>query len=244
MCTFSSLERFITSRLSRWGTDGAATWTGIAGLDLLEHLFENERVSAAPAIADLQQRIAALQQSSARESLGSLEGLEGTVRVAAGGVYSVEHASLGLALLAGVSRAGGWCAVVGTPDLGYERGAELGLDVQRTVVVPDPGEEWVEVTSALIDVTQVVLVRPPARVSPRVASLLAARLRRRSSALVSWGPWPGSDLRLRVEQSRWEGLGLGHGHLRSCAPVIGVERGASPPRRWQWNPPATAAGWS
>lgn len=205
-------------------------------------MFEDGRVSAAPVIADLQQRIAALQETSARTSLGSVEWAESALQISAGGVYGVEHASLGLALLAGVSRAGGWCGVVGTPDLGYEHGVELGLDLSRTVVVADPAGDWVEVTAALIDVVQVVLVRPPARVAPQIAARLAARLRRRSAALVAWGPWPGCEARLRVERSHWEGIGEGHGHLRRRETVLAVERGSAPARRLVWRPPLSASG--
>lgn len=195
-------------------------------------------MSAAPVIAELQQRIAALTETSARTSLGSVAWSGGGLQISAGGVYGVDHASLGLALLAGVSRAGGWCGVVGTPDLGYERGVELGLDLSRTVVVPDPGGDWVEVTAALIDVVQVVLVRPAGQVAPQVAARLAARLRRRSAALVAWGAWPGCEVRVRVERSRWEGIGAGDGHLHSGESVLALERGSAPPRRLRRRTPA------
>lgn len=207
-------------------------------------MFEDGGVSAAPAITDLRQRIAALQDTQARTTLGAVEWSTGALQICAGGVYGVEHASLGLALLAGVSRSGGWCGVVGTPDLGYEHAADLGVDLKRTVVVPDPGADWVEVTAALIDVVQAVLIRPPARVPPQTAARLAARLRRRSAALVAWGPWPGCEARLRVERSQWDGIGTGHGYLRRCERVLSVERGSAPPRQVVAQPPAAAPGWA
>ena len=57
--------------------------------------------------------------------------------------------TLALALMAGPSRAGSWCAVVGVTDFGVEAASALGVDLARTVVVPEPGEQWLEVTAAL-----------------------------------------------------------------------------------------------
>ena len=62
-----------------------------------------------------------------------------------GGSYTVDSASLALALLAGPSAAGGWCGVVGVGDFGVEAAQALGVDLDRTVLVPDPGDQWLEV---------------------------------------------------------------------------------------------------
>ncbi len=142
----------------------------------------------------------------------------------AGGAYAVDNSTtLALGLLQGPSAAGAWCAVVGVPDLGVEAAAGLGVDLDRLVLVPHPGEQWLSVVSALIDVVSVVLVRPPTRegrvrIGEAAASKLASRLRQREAVLVSLGDassaaWPRSDARLTVTESNWAGIGAGFGHL-------------------------------
>jgi hypothetical protein len=137
----------------------------------------------------------------------------------AGGTYAVENSTtLALGLLQGPSAAGAWCAVVGVPDLGVEAAAGLGIDLDRLVLVPHPGEQWLSVVSALVDVVSVVLVRAPARegrvrIGEAAASKLASRLRQREAVLVSLGDWPRSDARLTVTESNWAGIGAGFGHL-------------------------------
>jgi len=137
----------------------------------------------------------------------------------AGSAYSVtDSTTLALSLLQAPSAAGAWCAVVGIPDLGVEAAAGLGLDLERLVLVPHPGEQWLSVVSALVDVVSIMLVRPPVRdgrvsVSHGSASKLASRLRQREAVLVSLGDWPGAQASLVVTSSNWAGLGSGFGHL-------------------------------
>lgn len=198
--------------------------------------------AAAQAVEQIQQlrtRMSRLQESTPPAgSLGPLEthpALAGLVQLRAGAAYAVDSATLALALLAGPSRAGGWCAAVGVADFGAEAAAALGVDLDRTVLVPEPGDRWLEVTAALVDVATVVLVRPPARVAPHQAEKLAARLRKRGAALVAWeatpGRWPRCEVRLTTRGPAWSGVGLGHGHLRSRKLLVEVQRGAAPPRR-------------
>ncbi len=137
----------------------------------------------------------------------------------AGSAYSVAGSTtLALSLLQGPSAAGAWCAVVGVPDLGVEAAAGLGIDLERLVLVPHPGEQWLSVVSALVDVVSIMLVRPPVRdgrvrITDGSASRLASRLRQREAVLVSLGDWPGASARLAVTGSSWAGLGAGFGHL-------------------------------
>lgn len=169
--------------------------------------------------------------------------LAGLLQLRTGGAYEVDRASLGMALLAAPSSEGAWSAVIGAADFGIEAAAELGVDLTRTVLVPDPGEHWVEATAALVDVVSVVLLRPPAevrdRVTERTASRLAARLRKRSAALIVWGTWPGAEARISIESSVWVGAEDGHGRLRSRKVVLGVRHGSAPVRLAElWFPSA------
>jgi hypothetical protein len=118
-----------------------------------------------------------------------------------------------MALMAGPSGAGAWCGVIGLPGFGAEAAGSLGVDLDRLILVPDPGQGWRSAVAALVDALTVVVVRPPTEVSGAEASRLGARLRRRGAVLVSCGAWPQSEAHLSVTDSTWVGLGVGHGHL-------------------------------
>ncbi|WP_395692784.1 hypothetical protein [Nocardioides sp.] len=182
-------------------------------------------------IAQLRSRMAGMQDGMPRLPLETHPALAGLVQLRAGGSYAVDSAALALTLLAGPSGAGHWCAAVGIADFGAEAARELGLDLDRTVLVPDPGDRWLEVTAALVDVATVVLVQPQGRVPEQVAERLGARLRKRSAALVVRGDWPRAEVRLTTRELAWSGVGEGHGHLRSRRILVEAQRGSAPPRR-------------
>lgn len=135
--------------------------------------------------------------------------------------------SLVLALLAAATRDGSWAAVTGLPELGLAAAAELGVDLERVALVPNPGAELVAVLSALVDGFDLVVLGPAsaAAVSPQTARRLAGRVRSRGTVLLTAGSWPGADLELRVSGRRWHGLTQdGHGHLRTRE-VVATSRG-------------------
>ncbi|MFI5427932.1 hypothetical protein [Aeromicrobium sp. UC242_57] len=148
--------------------------------------------------------------------------------------------SLALALMAGPSADGAWCAVVGTAELGLEAAAAAGVELRRTILVPDPGEAWLEVTAALIDVLGVVLLRAPAHVAAKDVSRISARLRQRGGILIAHGDWPRSEAQVALRDVEWVGVGRGHGHLQARQATVEVQRGTAPPRRARlWLPDAT-----
>lgn len=133
-----------------------------------------------------------------------------------GTVVSVTgSASLALALLAGPSRAGAWCAAVGVPGLGLLAAAEQGIDLDRLVLVAGPGAAWATVVATLVEALDVVLVGPSRDRSAADVRRLAARVREREAVVVALGEWPGADVRLAQTRCRWDGLGVGHGQLRA-----------------------------
>jgi len=184
----------------------------------------------APSLEQLRTKIAGMQDGVPRIALPTHPALADLIQLRTGAAYQVDRASLGMALLAAPSQEGSWTAVIGAADFGIEAAVEQGVDLTRTILVPDPGEQWVEATAALIDVVKVVLLRPPSAVTAHTASKLAARLRKRSSALVVWGEWPGAEARLRVHSSTWVGAAGGHGRLRSRQVRLGVQAGTAPER--------------
>src|SRR5205807_620691 len=58
---------------------------------------------------------------------------------------------LSLALAAGASADGAWCVVAGIPEAGLVAAAGLGLDPDRTLLVPDLGSAWPQVVASLLD---------------------------------------------------------------------------------------------
>lgn len=196
-----------------------------------EPLTRDDAARQADVVRHLQARIRGMQRNRldtrAIPTHPALADLLPGGALAAGGRYQVAGSTtLALALLQGPSAAGAWCAVVGVPDLGVEAAAGLGLDLERLVLVPHPGQQWMSVVSALIDVVSVVLVKPPvrdgrSRVPEAAASRLAARLRQREAVLVALGEWPHADAVLTISESAWAGLGSGFGHLTARQLTVG-----------------------
>src|SRR3984885_13818203 len=79
-----------------------------------------------------------------------------------------------LALPAGAPAAGAWCGIAGVPEAGVLAAASLGLDAERTLLVPDPGPAWPQVVASLLDGCELVLVRPPGGVPAQVRQRLEA----------------------------------------------------------------------
>lgn len=173
---------------------------------------------------------------SGQGTIATHRGLAHLVRLRAGASYAVDSASLALALLAGASAGGSWVAAVGWQDFGIEAAQQYGADLSRMVVVPDPGDDWVEVTAALVDVVGLVAVRAPnqERIAPSRASVLSARLRSRAAAMVVWGHWPQSTAQLSMERIEWSGLAHGSGRLTTRSAQVAVSHGAAPPIRGTW----------
>ncbi len=202
---------------------------------MFELVFDYGEVSVAVAdsIRELQQRVHRMEGATLTRVLPVLETLAPLVSLRTGSVVTVDALGLVLALLAGPSRAGEWSAVVGLPDLGWEAAEQYGVDLSRTIAVPDPGEHWLTVTAGLVDVASVVVVRPTGSVSEHQAARIASRLRQRDAALVCYGAWPRASQRLNLDAPRWHGLGLGHGYLSGREVTVTARSGSAPPRSLQ-----------
>lgn len=120
--------------------------------------------------------------------------------------------SLLLALLA--ASPGAWAAVVGMPDLGVLAAAEMGVDLTRLGIIPEPGPELLQVLSVLADGVDVIATAPPTGLPPARQRVLTGRLRQSGAVLLVAGRWPGADLVLTVQEVRWSGMGQGFGRLR------------------------------
>lgn len=198
---------------------------------MFEQMFEHGRVSQAAVLDQLRGRIAALEGGPTRLVVPVLPALAGLVQLRTGGVYGVDSATLGLALAAGASQAGEWVGFAGWDDFGAEAAQQQGIVLGRTVLVPSPGEHWLEVTATLVDVLKVVVLRPPGGVDAKSASIIEARLRARAAVLVVQGEWPRCDARLSAERVAWEGIGQGRGRLRERRATLVARGGGRVPVR-------------
>ena len=145
--------------------------------------------------------------------------------------------SLGLALAAAPAQADSWVAVIGHRSLGLAAAEELGVPLDRLVLVGLPRRQvWASAVAALVDAFDLVLVFSEQRVNARDARRLTARARERSNVIVRLGAtaWPeAADVRLNIDACEWYGLGVGHGVLSSRRLTVSAtgRRGASRPRR-------------
>jgi len=124
--------------------------------------------------------------------------------------------SLTLRMVAEVTAAGGHAAIVGQPEMGLLAAVQMGADLERLALIPDPGRDPVEVAAVLMDgLDLVALGLGGRRVSAGRARAVTARARQREcTLLVSGGDWPGAAARLDARVGGYEVLGAGSGDPR------------------------------
>jgi hypothetical protein len=197
-------------------------------IDIIEQMFEYSSMSPAltlesapperSAIAALQQRIRSLEAPGMSERVfpvsQAVQGLFPDGGLRRGVIYECEpSASLIWSLLSEASNQGVWCALVGLPDVGVAAAEDMGVNVDRVVLVPTPGHQWLSVIAALSDVVGIVVVGAVSAPSERMLSTLAGRLREREVTLLVTSSWPRTEARVSVSAHQWQGLGQGHGML-------------------------------
>lgn len=115
---------------------------------------------------------------------------------------------MALGLLSEASAKGHWVAVVGVDDPGVVAMSDLGVDLRRVLFIPRPRGAWAEAAADLLDGVDLLIVRPPSRVSHGVARKLMDRVRERGTVLIvltePGAPWPlPVDLSFHLTSSRW-----------------------------------------
>ena len=151
--------------------------------------------------------------------------------------------SVALSLVSAASASGSWCALVGHPGLGAIAAADLGVDLGRLAILPRPGAAWAEVTAAVLEGVDLVVLCPPFAPRPAMARRLVARARERRAVLIvvpGRAGWPEPpDLQLRVDEAVWEGIDAGRGHLRRRRMTVtatGRRSAARPEQHRLWLP--------
>ncbi|OBF13489.1 hypothetical protein A5730_02715 [Mycobacterium sp. ACS4054] len=114
--------------------------------------------------------------------------------------------SLLLGVVAAVTAAGGNAAIVGQPDIGLLAAAEMGADLSRLAVIPDPGTDPVEVAAVLVDGMDLVVLGLGGRRVPQTrARGVVARARNKGcTVLVTDGDWQGASTRLEARVCGYE----------------------------------------
>lgn len=125
--------------------------------------------------------------------------------------------SLALALGSRAAITGAWMAVVGVPMLGVEAAGELGVPLERLVMVDSDARPstWAERVGAAADGFDLILTQPPAG-SDRMVRKVRQRLQARGVVLLAVGPRsPGisCDVEFSTTSVDWVGVGSGHGSL-------------------------------
>lgn len=130
--------------------------------------------------------------------------------------------SLPLGMVAAVTAAGGHAAIVGQPRAGLLAAVEMGADLSRLAVIPDPGADPVEVAAVLMDGMDLVVLNLGGRSVPAGrARAVTARARQKGCTLaVTDGDWQGASARLEAKVCGFEVVGAG----RSDAPTPGCGR--------------------
>jgi len=129
--------------------------------------------------------------------------------------------SLELSMVAAVTAQGGHAAIIGQPDIGLLAAVEMGADLSRVAVIPEPGADPVEVAAVLLDGMDLVVLGLGGRSVPATrARAVVARARQRGcTLLVTDGEWQGASARLDAHVSGYEVVGAGRG-----APTPGCGR--------------------
>ena len=173
----------------------------------------------------------------------------GMVRGSIVGCQGPTALSVALATVSAASADGCWLACVGVPSLGLRAADELGIALERLVMVAAPmggsahpsptgngssSDVVASTMSALIDGFDLVMLRGAGEIRPPVARRLQARLQARGAILVVVGD-PGPficDVTVTGIGAEWEGLEDGAGRLaRRRLSLSGVGRRSPRARR-------------
>lgn len=133
--------------------------------------------------------------------------------------------SLSLSMVAAVTAAGGHAAIVGQPDVGLLAAVEMGADLSRLAVIPEPGADPVEVAAVLMDGMDLVLLGLGGRSVPATrARAVVARARQKGcTLLVTGGEWQGASARLEARVSGYEVTGSsGERPISGCGRIARV----------------------
>jgi hypothetical protein len=114
--------------------------------------------------------------------------------------------SLLLSVVAGVTATGGYATVVGQSDVGLLAAVEMGADLSRLALVPDPGADPIEVAAVLLDGMDLVVLGLGGKSVPlsRARAVTARARNKDCTLLVTGGDWQGARMRLGAKVDGYE----------------------------------------
>jgi hypothetical protein len=114
--------------------------------------------------------------------------------------------SLPVSMVAAVTAAGGNAAIVGQPDIGLLAAVEMGADLSRLAVIPDPGTDPVEVAAVLMDGMDLIVLALGGRSVPltRARAVVARAQQKGCTLLITEGDWHGASIRLTARVCGYE----------------------------------------
>jgi hypothetical protein len=129
--------------------------------------------------------------------------------------------SLPLSMAAAVTAAGGHVALIGQTGAGLLAAAEMGADLSRLAMIPDPGTDPVEVAAVLMDGMDLVVLGLGGRIVPpsRARAVTARAHHKGCTLLVTGGDWQGAPIRLDARVSGYEMSG---GSVPGCGRISRV----------------------
>ena len=127
--------------------------------------------------------------------------------------------TVGFALAGANVGSQGWAAMVDVGNAGLVAAHELGIPLDRLLVVDStPMKAWVSVVAALLEVAEVVIVNPRRELKSTWVRRLRTHLQDHQSLVLSLDGgrfWPEKlDASLTVSRQEWHGVGEGFGHLQ------------------------------
>ncbi|MBM4574943.1 hypothetical protein GS887_25900 [Rhodococcus hoagii] len=137
-------------------------------------------------------------------------------------------------VVASVSAAGGFVALVGLARFGLVAAVEQGADLHRVAIINDPGSDPLAVISVLADGLDLIVWEPgPVQISPSAERATAGRLRAKKTSLLVTAPvWGRPDVRMHSTIAGYSGvLPGGGGRISSIeVEVSAAGRGVHPTR--------------
>lgn len=142
---------------------------------------------------------------------------------------SASARALAWALLGEITTAGRWVAAVNVDGISLAAASELGVAVERVLVVQNATQDvWSATIGALVGAVDVVVFTEPRhRVRPSEYRQIASRCRERGTVLMELASDPSQrsgrfgagqlqyDMSFTVDPATWDGVGHGHGHLHA-----------------------------
>jgi hypothetical protein len=156
---------------------------------------------------------------------------QGIVRGSSVACTGVAAVSMAFLLAAASSQTGAWIGVAGLPAFAPQACSEMGVALERVVVVRSHGQgatldddTWASVLGAMVDGFDIVVVGAAAKIRPATGRRVQARLQRRGGVLVLVGQHGAFAADVHIATSAvWQGLGQGDGHLRQRIAQVTVD---------------------